>query len=91
MILEHRTAPAAFGRAWNLARLRPAVSAAFGTVFVFVAALLSYRMVQFEQTWGLIPALLVAFFVDIAWPALLVAAYPARRERDRDPRALGQR
>ena len=75
VVLEHRSAPAAFGRAYNLARLRPAIATAFGTTFVFLGAFLFYRMVQFEQAWGLIPSLVIAFFADIAWPALLVAAY----------------
>jgi hypothetical protein len=75
VVLEHRSAPQAFGRAWNLARLRPFAAAAFGTGFVVVGALLYYRLLQFQQAWGLIPALLVAFVGDIAWPAILVAAY----------------
>jgi hypothetical protein len=74
-ILEHRSAPQAFGRAWNLARLRPWASTAFGIVFVVLGVLVSYRNEQLEMRWGLLPALAVTFFADMAWPALLVAAY----------------
>lgn len=75
VILEHRTAPAAFGRAFSLARLRPLIATAFGTIIVFVGLFLTYRLSQFEGSWGLVPALVVGFAADIAWPAVLVAAY----------------
>jgi len=78
VLLEHRSAGAAFGRAWTLARPRLLVAWAFGTAFVLVGLIVSYRLVQFEKALGSIglpAALAVAFVADIAWPALLVAAY----------------
>jgi hypothetical protein len=78
VILEHRSATEAFGRAWQLARLRPWVATIFGTVFVMVGVIVTNRLGEFQAQLGypgLVISLVLAFVADIAWPALLVAAY----------------
>ncbi len=78
VILEHRSATEAFGRAWTLARLRPWVATVYGTVFVMLGMIVTNRLGEFQAQLGypgLVLSLVIAFVADIAWPAVLVAAY----------------
>jgi len=78
VILEHRTASQAFGRAWSLAQMRPLAAAFFGTAIVLVGVLLTWGLSFVPPEWGAAGVALelgVTFLANMAWPAILVAAY----------------
>jgi hypothetical protein len=78
-VLEHRPAARAFGRAWELARLHPMVTAALGAVSLLGGALAcavareASHALAHGSAVAIFPA--VTFLLDMAWPAILVAAY----------------
>jgi hypothetical protein len=87
VILEHRSAAQAIGRAWSLSRLQLRTTATIGTVFVIVALVMTAQEVwiggsaapgSFPREHPVLVCLAViaaAFVADVAWPAILVAAY----------------
>ncbi len=78
VILEHRTASQAFGRAWNLAQLRPTAAAFFGTAIVLVGVVLTWGLMSLPHEWGnwvVLAEVAATFLANMAWPAILVAAY----------------